>query len=241
MTYPPHARLLQAFESIFSGQRYRHRDQTLGNFVASHLYEDLVALGKAPTLRDRVATQRNVLNLDRAVVGRRLRRGNGTFGELVPGTDSKAEPGFAVARGPVATVEIGVEVKILAKAMIKQIDRVVGDLRRQVEQFCSGGGNPICVGLVGVNHATQYVGYEGDRAYPTEGRAGKPHPAQEARKAEARLMSDAGSHFDEFQLLAFRASNMDPYPFEWLDFDTTLTEYSALLTRVSREYEARFA
>ena len=50
------------------------------------------------------------------------------------------DPGFAVARGPVATVEIGVEVKILAKAMIKQIDRVIGDLVKQVTHFRRGAG-----------------------------------------------------------------------------------------------------
>lgn len=36
-----------------------------------------------------------------------------------------------------ATIEIGVEVKILAKAMIKQIDRVTGDLTKQVGQYGS--------------------------------------------------------------------------------------------------------
>ena len=32
------------------------------------------------------------------------------------------EAGFVIARGPIATVEIGIELKILAKAMIKQIE-----------------------------------------------------------------------------------------------------------------------
>lgn len=45
------------------------------------------------------------------------------------------DPGYIVARGPIATVEIGVEVKILAKAMIKQVNRVINDLRDQVSQF----------------------------------------------------------------------------------------------------------
>ena len=55
------------------------------------------------------------------------------------------DAGYLVARGPIATVEIGIEVKILAKAMIKQIDRVINDLRNQVVQFKRGGGNPICI------------------------------------------------------------------------------------------------
>jgi hypothetical protein len=37
---------------------------------------------------------------------------------------------LSAARGPIATVEIGVEVKILAKPMIKQIDRVINDPSR---------------------------------------------------------------------------------------------------------------
>ena len=54
--------------------------------------------------------------------------------------------------------------------MIKQIDRVIGDLVRQVEQFKSTGGNPICVGLVGVNFASRYTGYEGAVEWPTDGK-----------------------------------------------------------------------
>ena len=58
--------------------------------------------------------------------------------------DAIADEGFSVARGPVATIEIGVETKILAKAMIKQIDRVIGDLIRQTEEFKRRGGRAIC-------------------------------------------------------------------------------------------------
>ena len=60
------------------------------------------------------------------------RRGDGTFGEIIPGEAPILDQGYLVARGPIATVEIGVEVKILAKATIKQIDRVINDLRNQV-------------------------------------------------------------------------------------------------------------
>jgi hypothetical protein len=82
-------------------------------------------------------------------VGIARRRGDGTFGELVPSATPVREPELVVNRGPVATIEIGVETKILAKAMIKQIDRVIGDLVRQTEEFKKRGGTPICVGLVG--------------------------------------------------------------------------------------------
>jgi len=108
------------------------------------------------------------------------------------------DPGYVVARGPIATVEIGVEVKILAKAMIKQIDRVTNNLRNQVAQFRRGGGNPICVAIVGVNHAARCVSYEGDRAFPTTGASGFLHPYREAPGAEARLSREAAPLFDEF-------------------------------------------
>jgi hypothetical protein len=42
---------------------------------------------------------------------------------------------FAVARGPIANVELGIEVKILANAIIKQIGRVQTDLVSQVAEF----------------------------------------------------------------------------------------------------------
>ena len=86
-------------------------------------------------------------------------------------------------RGEIATVEIGTEVKILAKAMIKQIDRVIGDLARQAENFHKAGGNPICVGIVGVNYADRYTSVEGDKFWPTNGQNHK-HPLQEAAEAE---------------------------------------------------------
>jgi hypothetical protein len=65
------------------------------------------------------------------------RRGDGTFGELVPAAVALTEKGMLVARGPVATIEIDAETKILVKAMIKQIDRVITDLTNQATQFQS--------------------------------------------------------------------------------------------------------
>ena len=139
-----------------------------------------------------------------------------------------------------ATIEIGVETKILAKAMIKQIDRVIGDLVRQTEEFKKRGGNPICVGIVGVNFSEVYTSYEGERAFLTDGRKYK-HPLQEARDAISRLEQRARSSFDEFLILKFVATNTAPHPFSWVDEAQVMLEYSALLTRVSREYDRRFA
>ena len=149
------------------------------------------------------------------------------------------EPGFRIARGPVATVEIGAEVKILAKAMIKQIDRVMTDLQNQRREFFTAGGTPITVGIVGINHASRYVSFEGDKAWPTDGKTHK-HPMQEALEAESRLTARVAAEFDEFLILRFRATNEPPYPFEWVDGLRTEMDYGAVLTRILRKYEARF-
>ena len=194
-------RLLAEFQKIFEGRVYMHRASTQGDFVAMHLYEDLVLVNRSPTLVREIEEKRRVLNGQNRRHGVKGRRGDGTFGEIVPGEAAIVDEGFRVARGIVATVEIGVKVKILAKAMIKQIDRVISDLRNQVAEFGKGGGNPICVGVVGVNHAEKYVGYEGDRAYPTTGKGGFLHPSQEAKEAERRLRELAAPAFDEFLLL----------------------------------------
>ena len=116
---------------------------------------------------------------------------------------------------------------------------MIGDLIRQVEEFKRTGGNPICVGIVGVNCAPTYTSYEGERAWPTDGKKHK-HPIQEAAEAERRLTSRAAEKFDEFQILRFRATNIAPFPFEWEDLERTSKEYGALLIRVSREYDRRF-
>ncbi len=123
--------------------------------------------------------------------------------------------------------------------MIKQIDRVIGDLIRQTKEFRKRGGHPICVGLVGVNYSERYTSFERDRLFPTDGKEYK-HPIQEAADALSRLQQQAASHFDEFQILRFIATNEEPFPFSWVDESATVMEYSAMLTRISREYDRRF-
>src|SRR5262249_4603331 len=149
------------------------------------------------------------------------------------------DPGYAVARGETATIEIGVEVKILAKAMIKQIDRVMTDLQSQVGHFRSKGGSPVCVGLVGINFATQYTSFEGDRLWPTDGKKYR-HPIQEAAEAERRILDRLKSLFDELLILRSRATNANPFPFEWVDGDGIAKDYGAALVRLSDLYERRF-
>jgi hypothetical protein len=232
-------RLLKTFRGLFEGTQYLHRKSNLGDLVAIEFYEDLVSLAKSSKLPARIAAHDRVINLRNVTVGKSARRGDGTFGELVPSALAIVEKGFVVARGSIANIEIGAETKILAKAMIKQIDRVIGDLKRQVEMFKQRGGDPICVGFVGINCSERCISYEGDRVFPTDGRKHK-HPIQEAAAAEMRLRAEAMPVFDEFLVLRFRATNEPPYPFEWQNERFLRLEYNALLTRVSREYDRRF-
>jgi hypothetical protein len=89
-----------------------------GDIIAVHLYEDLVTISRSSKLTDGITRQQHVVNVQNRLRGIKARRGDGTFGEIIPGVAPTIQPGFAVARGPIATVEIGTEVKILAKAMI---------------------------------------------------------------------------------------------------------------------------
>ena len=232
-------RLLTEFENLFTGKKYIHRDSSRGDFVAMHLYEDLAALNRSSKLLPRIQAQDRILSTKNLRQGIKARRGDGTLGEAVPGTPVILDPGFQVARGIVATVEIGAEMKILAKAMIKQIDRVTGDLQKQVPQFKRGAGDPICIALVGINHAPYAIGYEGDRAYRTDGKANR-HPIQEAVDASQRLLRDVAPLYDEFIVLHYSATNESPFPFRWVNFDQTSADYGAALVRISREYDRRF-
>jgi hypothetical protein len=233
-------RLLAEFRNLFNEKQYRHRDASLGNYVAMHLFEDLVTAGRSAKLVAAIQAKQLVLNVQNTRRGIEARRGDGTLGELIHGTEPVADPGYAVARGPIATASIGVEMKILAKAMIKQIDRVINDLRNQVDQFRKGGSNPISVAIVGINYADRYTSYEGDRAFPTTGRGGYLHPIQEAQTAEKRLLAEAKPSYDEFLILRFKATNEPPFPFEWLDLPNTTLDYAAILTRLSSKYQQRF-
>ncbi|HUI81137.1 MAG TPA: hypothetical protein VLY24_24600 [Bryobacteraceae bacterium] len=124
--------------------------------------------------------------------------------------------------------------------MIKQIDRVINDLRNQATEFKRGGGNPITIAIVGINHAQSVIGYEGDRPFPTTGKAGFLHPYQDAPEAERRLRAQAVPDFDEFLVLRFKATNAPPYPFDWVDYNETRLDYAAALSRISARYQQRF-
>lgn len=232
-------RLLDAFRQLFEGTKYLHRRSNLGDQVALHFYEDLKAIDRSKSLTKRIDAGEVVVNVKNIRQGVKARRGDGSLGEILPHKEPIYDDGFEVARGPIAAVEIGVEVKIVAKAMIKQIDRVVNDLKNQVQEFGAGGENCISVGIAGVNYAPRYTSYEGEREYPTDGGKYK-HPIQEADEAGSRLMAKAKPAFDEFLTLRFKATNSPPFPFEWVDAQAAIDDYAAVLLRVSRLYESRF-
>jgi len=232
-------RLLNEFQKLFEGRVYKHRASNQGDYIAMHLYEDLVTIDRSSKLVDAIGREILVLNVANRLQGIRARRGDGTLGEIVPGETPIRDEGYAVARGKIATVEIGVEVKILAKAMIKQIDRVINDLRNQVVEFRRGGERPLCVGIVGINQAGHYVSFEGDRPWPTTGKGGYLHPAQEAAEAERRFLEHAAPSYNEFLVLRYMATNESPYPFAWLDVRETRLNYAAALARISSAFQQR--
>lgn len=230
--------LLHNFASLFNSAAYLHRNSTQCDIVAQYLYEDLALEKPSRKLAARIEEAKSVLNSANRAHGIRHRRGDGSLGTLVPGDEAVRDPGFLVARGPIAHVEMGVEVKILAKAMIKQIDRVKNDLRNQAAEFRRTESQAITIAIVGVNHAEQYRSFEGEREFLTDGRKYK-HPQQEAAAAIARL-AEVEHAYDELLILPFIATNLEPYQFSWVDQNKTRQDYASLLVRVARLYESRF-
>lgn len=234
------SKLLDRFQGLFDGQRYNHRISTHGDRVAQYLYEDLFDLAQSPRLLEMVNEQRAVLSTTNTTHGVRHRRGDGTLGIAIPDEPAVQDPGFQVARGPIATILIGAEVKILCKAMIRQIDRVKSDITGSVTEFRKSNEAAITVGIAAVNHAPAYTSYEGkDREYPTTGKGRYLHPIQEADKAVTHLQR-IRNEFDELLILKFEATNSEPFPFKWVDPQATQRDYSSILVRISSEFERRF-
>lgn len=229
-------RLLAAFADLFSGKVFLHRNATQGDRVALEFYEDLYALGRSQKYVSRVTQGISVVNRANKRQGVVARRGDGSFGEILPHVTPVTEAGYVVKRGPIATIEIGIEVKIIQKAMLRQVGRVISDLEKQVNQFKLKRGSPITVGMVGINHAPSYVSYEKDVAWPTTGTGEYKHPFQEAAETERRVLSEVAPLFDEFLILRFIATNQPPYPFQWVDLKQTQSDYGAILVRVSSNY-----
>ena len=134
--------------------------------------------------------------------------------------------GFSVPDGPVAEPRIGCEVKIIAKSQQKQIDRVISDLENFARRMELLSKRCINVAVVGVNHESDYVGYEGERSFRHTLRE------HETTAVTTKLRSRLTETYDEFRILGFRATNQPPYPFSWLDQGTTDLDYGAALTRL---------
>ncbi|MGB7173680.1 MAG: hypothetical protein WBD23_09020, partial [Candidatus Acidiferrales bacterium] len=109
-------RLLDEFRDLFHGKVFRHRASNQGDFVAIQFFEDLYDLPN-PSAKyvSRVNEGVSVLNVQNRQHGVKARRGDGSFGEIVPHVQGIVDPGFHVKRGPIATIEIGIEVKIIQK------------------------------------------------------------------------------------------------------------------------------
>jgi hypothetical protein len=91
-------RLLKEFRGLFEGVKYEHRRSNLGDFVAMHLYEDLVAINKSERYVIYVSEMSRVLNAQNKRKGIEARRGDGTFGELIVGEQPLVDLGYKVSR-----------------------------------------------------------------------------------------------------------------------------------------------
>jgi hypothetical protein len=228
-------RLLAAFEATFRGQVYKHRLPYIGDSIALHLFEDLYYLGHAPKLNDRIDSLQVAINTGNQIKGKKGRRGDGTLGRVVPGISPQKVEGFVVPRGLVANLEIGSEVKIGATKLLAQVDRVVNDLVNQARVFTTLNPAALRVGFVGVNYADSYVGHEGERSF-----IAKSPPAREAPEFSRRIEQFVAPEYDELLVLRFRATNAEPFPFQWLDEQQLRQHYSSILVRLSAEYTRRF-
>jgi hypothetical protein len=227
--------LLTKFRSTFEGQIYKHRIFNIGDKIAEFLYEDLVLLGRSPRITSRVSSADLVVNTLNRVTGKVGRRGDGTFGWRVPSAAPQSEEGYSVRRGPVADIQIGSEVKIMATKMLAQIDRVMTDLKNQASTYKVLNPDALRVGIVGVNFADAYTGYEGTRSFDS-----KSPPSREAPEVVRRVLREVAPHFDELLVLRFKATNRPPFPFSWVDEQETRDLYSSALVRISGLYERRF-
>lgn len=240
-------RLLEKFRDTFRGRVYNHRVSTLGDEIALELYEDILDLDRSLLLSRRIAARSHVVNTSNRTFGKRSRRGDGTFGELVPTEAPVVVPGYRVARGPTATLEIGAECKIVSVAQNRQVGRVISDLGDQLNSFRASGRNAVSFAVVGVNRAPAYRSIEGAKLTPdrwritrTTGKGSTKHPAQEADKTVAELRASIAARYDEFLIFEFIATNEEPYDFAWVDEQNVNRLYAAAITRVAREYKQRF-
>lgn len=228
-------RLLQGFRSVFEGVSYKHRDSTIGNRIGRALFEDLLYHNVSAAYREHVRNGRCVVSLGGGIHGRLIRRNDSIFGLPPAGVMGvRRQSGLEVFEGPVAEPRVGCEVKILAKAQLKQIDRVISDLDNFATRMKRLNERCINVAIVGVNHESNYLGHEGERTF--RGKLGREEP----RTTIGRL-GVLREVYDELLILGFKATNQPPYPFGWLDTKMVELDYASALTRVGERYQERFA
>jgi hypothetical protein len=229
-------RLVERFKNTFFGTRYDHRNSSLGNIIGRELFEDLVAHSGSAAYVDHVQNGRTVVNRGGKIhTPKAIRRNDSILGRPPAGVTLAAPTsGFSVFEGSVAEPRLGCELKILAKSQLKQIGRVISDLERFADRMKSLNQRCINVAVVGVNHESDYVGWEGDRPYRHKLTASEPETVS-ARLSEALL-----NRYDELLIFRFRATNQLPYPFSWVDPREVDLDYGAALTRAGELYQSRF-
>ena len=238
-----HYRALTFFRHLFEGRPYRHRASNHGDKLALEVFEDIYALGRSEKLNRSVDQRLKGTSPKNMRTGIRSRRADGLFGDLLPGK-GKSFDGFAIARGPIATIDIGIETKILHKSMRKQISDRIQGLEKQADYMSAGSDrrqrvNPTSIAVIGINRADYTVGYEGDREYKTDGSARQPHPAAEAADIERRIDLELRPVYDEIIVLRYLARNEAPFRFDWYQARIVEDEYAAALLRILVEYDRR--
>jgi hypothetical protein len=125
-------RALSFFQGLFEGRAYLHRASTHGDKIALEVFEDLYALARSTKFNRAVEEKVKGVSPKNVRTGIRARRADGLFGDLLP-AGSKSFSGFAIARGPIATIDIGIETKILHKSQRKQISDRIQGLEKQAD------------------------------------------------------------------------------------------------------------
>ena len=99
-------RLLDTFRKTFDGVVYKHRNPSLGNYIAQELYEDLVLHASSAKFSSRIVNSDVVLSSRNLAQGIRARRGDGTLGQRVPQSKAVNDAGFQVARATLQTFRL---------------------------------------------------------------------------------------------------------------------------------------
>jgi len=227
--------LLETFRRTFAGTVYQHRDSTVGNKIGRQLFEDLLTHDVSARYTQHVSTNHGVVNRAGKIhTPRDIRRNDSVFGRPPAAASTRAVKGFSVPEGPVAEPRIACEVKIIAKSQQKQIDRVINDLDGFARRMKALNKKCVNVAVVAVNHESDYVGHEGERAFKHSLKE------QEPAKVMAKLRERLLGLYDELLVLSFRATNQRPYPFMWMDAQKVDLDYGAALTWIGEEYQRRF-